>query len=250
MRVLIPARFASSRLPGKMLADVCGKPLLERVFECARGSGATEVVVATDDERIAEVASRFADRVCLTSVDHPSGTARLAEAIAQLGLADDEVIVNLQGDEPLIPGVLLNRVAALVEGPDCPMATVAAPIRDYDSLLNPNIVKVVRDRAGRALYFSRAPIPWPRDCQEHELGTTVPVQAWHHIGLYAYRAGFVRQYAAWPRSPLEDIEMLEQLRVLWHGVPIAVCEADERPAAGVDTPEDLARVRAHFRGRT
>ena len=250
MRVIIPARFASTRLAGKVLADVCGKTLLERVYDCARASKATEVIVATDDDRIAEVASQFADRVCLTAGDHPSGTARIAEAIAQLGLPDDEIIVNLQGDEPMVPASLLDQVAALVEEGPCPMGTAASRIHNYDTLLNPNVVKVVLDHRDRALYFSRAPIPWPRDCRESEVGTGIPVHAWHHIGVYAYRAGFVRQYATWPRSPLEDIEMLEQLRVLWHGVPIAVCEALDRPAAGVDTAEDLARVRLHFGATT
>lgn len=245
MHVIIPARFASTRLPGKPLLDLAGQPMIVRVIECARASGAERVVVATDDERIERAVRTFGAEVIMTRSDHPSGTDRLAEAIAQLDLDGQTIVVNLQGDEPLMPPSLIREVATLLAArPGAVMATACHAIANREDFLNPNVVKVVTDQEGHALYFSRAPIPWPRDVM---LGnSTAPLKAFRHIGLYAYRAGFVARYAGWPACPLETTESLEQLRVLWQGERIAVVEADEAPAAGVDTPEDLERVRQYF----
>jgi 3-deoxy-manno-octulosonate cytidylyltransferase (CMP-KDO synthetase) len=218
------------------------------VAERARDSGAARVVVATDDARVYD-AVRAADvEVIMTRAEHASGTDRLAEAIDKLGLDDDAIVVNLQGDEPLMPPRLIRDVAdRLAAHPSAVMATACHAIAGRDEFLNPNVVKVVTDHEGYALYFSRAPIPWPRNAMSARAGG--PIKAFRHIGLYAYRAGFVARYAAWPPCPLETTESLEQLRVLWHGEKIIVAEAEEAPAAGVDTPEDLERVRAIFSGR-
>lgn len=245
MHVIIPARYASTRLPGKPLLDIAGQPMILRVVECARRSGAKRVVVATDDARIHDVVTAAGVEALMTRADHPSGTDRLAEAIDRLGFSDDAIVVNLQGDEPLMPPRLLQQVAGLLAArPGAVMATACHAISNREDFLNPNVVKVVTDQEGHALYFSRAPIPWPRDAM---LGAaTAPLKAFRHIGLYAYRAGFVARYADWPACPLEATESLEQLRVLWNGEKIAVVEADEAPPAGVDTPEDLERVRRHF----
>lgn len=243
MHIIIPARYASTRLPGKPLLDIAGLPMIARVVDCARASGARRVVVATDDERIrAAVLAHGAD-VVMTQSSHVSGTDRLAEAIALLDLDDEEIVVNLQGDEPLMPPRLIRDVADLLAAhPTAVMATACHAISQRQEFLNPNVVKVVTDRTGYALYFSRAPIPWPRDA----MSSHAPIKAFRHIGLYAYRAGFVARYAAWPACPLETTEALEQLRVLWHGEKIAVLEAEEAPSAGVDTLEDLERVRKVF----
>ena len=245
MHIIIPARYASTRLPGKPLLDIAGQPMIARVVECARAGGAQRVVVATDDERIRDAVTSFGAEVVMTRADHLSGTDRLAEAITLLDLDDDEIVVNLQGDEPLMPPLLIRQVAALLAArPAAVMATACHAINRREDFLNPNAVKVVIDREGHALYFSRAPIPWPRDIMSG--ASTAPIKAFRHIGLYAYRAGFVARYAAWPACPLETSESLEQLRVLWQGEKIAVVEAEEAPAAGVDTPEDLERVRKYF----
>jgi 3-deoxy-manno-octulosonate cytidylyltransferase (CMP-KDO synthetase) len=246
MHIIIPARYASTRLPGKPLLDIGGRPMIVRVIECARACGAERVVVATDDARIYDAVLTFGAEAVMTRADHPSGTDRLAETLDKLGLEDDAIVVNLQGDEPLMPPRLIRDVASLLAArPAAVMATACHAITSREDFLNPNVVKVVSDREGYALYFSRAPIPWPRDVM---LGkSTAPLKAFRHIGLYAYRAGFVSRYAQWPACPLETTESLEQLRVLWHGEKIAVVEADEAPAAGVDTVEDLERVRAVFR---
>lgn len=247
MHIIIPARHASTRLPGKPLLDVAGKPLIQRVYDTARASGIDNVVIATDDARIARIAGDFGARVCMTSSTHPTGTDRLAETIAQLRLPADEIVVNLQGDEPFMPSGLIVEVASLLAArPEALVATACHPIPDYETWTNPNVVKVVCDRAGYALYFSRAPIPWPRDRLAR--GQTSGTERWglRHIGLYAYRAGFVAEYAAQPACPLEEAEALEQLRVLWHGGRIAVHETAEAPAAGVDTADDLERVRRYF----
>lgn len=243
MHIIIPARYASTRLPGKPLLDIAGLPMIARVVDCARASGAERIVVATDDERIrAAVVAHGAD-VVMTQVNHVSGTDRLAEAITLLDLEDDEIVVNLQGDEPLMPPRLIRDVADLLAAhPTAVMATACHAISQREEFLNPNVVKVVTDRNGYALYFSRAPIPWPRDA----MGSHAPIKAFRHIGIYAYRAGFVARYAGWPVCPLETTEALEQLRVLWHGEKIAVLEAEQAPAAGVDTPADLERVRKYF----
>lgn len=245
MHIIIPARYASSRLPGKPLLDVAGKTLIERVHDCARASGAERVIVATDDDRIRAAVEAFGGTVCMTSAAHASGTDRLAEVISLLKLAPETLVVNLQGDEPLMPPALIRQVAETLQAhPDAAMATACHPLHDPKSLASPDVVKVVRDARGYALYFSRAPIPWPR---ERMAGRNAePVNADRHIGIYAYRAGFVTRYAGWPPCPPERAELLEQLRVLWHGERIAVCQAESMPGAGVDTPDDLERVRKYF----
>ena len=245
MHIIIPARYASTRLPGKPLADVAGKPLIQRVHDCAVRAGAAQVVIATDDERIRKAAEGFSARVVMTSAGHRSGTDRLAEVIEKLAIGADEIVVNLQGDEPLMPPELMRAVAEkLASHREAQVATACHAIHDRETLTNPNVVKVVRDAKGYALYFSRAAIPWPREIMAGKGGGNI--EAYRHIGLYAYRAGFVRRYAAWPPCPPEEAEQLEQLRVLWHGERIVVHEAREMPEAGVDTPEDLERVRKLF----
>ncbi|MGE5320922.1 MAG: 3-deoxy-manno-octulosonate cytidylyltransferase [Hyphomicrobiaceae bacterium] len=246
-RVVIPARYASSRLPGKPLADIGGKPMVLRVLERALLAGAESVVVATDDARVQQAVEAAGHQALMTSPDHQSGTERLVEVAETLGWPDDALVVNVQGDEPLIDPALIREAARqLVLHGDAVMATLAHPIHDHADFVNPNVVKVLSDEAGYALYFSRAPIPWPRDAfaaqqaMPHELG------ALRHIGLYAYRAGFLRTYASLASSPLERYEMLEQLRVLWHGHRISLGITPTAPAPGVDTPEDLARVRSVF----
>jgi 3-deoxy-manno-octulosonate cytidylyltransferase (CMP-KDO synthetase) len=240
--VIIPSRFGSSRLPGKPLVDIAGKPMVQRVYEQAIKSGADRVIVATDDARIVTVAKGFGAEVCLTRTDHQSGTERLAEVIEQYGFSDDTIVVNVQGDEPLIPPTIIRQVADNLAQFDAPMATLAVEIDHESEVFNPNAVKVVTDKNGYALYFSRASVPWDRDHFSQN-----PPQIHHnllrHIGLYAYRAGFVKQYIALEASPLEHLEALEQLRVLWHGEKIHVDIAVDAPPAGVDTPEDLELVR-------
>jgi 3-deoxy-manno-octulosonate cytidylyltransferase (CMP-KDO synthetase) len=246
--VIIPARLASTRLPGKPLADIGGLPMVVRVAQRAAASGATRVVVAGDDASIVQACGRHGVEALLTRTDHASGSDRLAEACTLLGLDGDAVVVNVQGDEPLIDPALVSRCAAVLsEHPDCVMATAAHPLSTLAEYLNPNIVKVVLDAAGRALYFSRAPLPWLRDGNADgvRMLPTNPAPL-RHIGLYAYRAGFLRRFPALPAAPIEHTEALEQLRVLWHGERIAVHVTPDDPGAGVDTPEDLERVRAFF----
>jgi 3-deoxy-manno-octulosonate cytidylyltransferase (CMP-KDO synthetase) len=244
--VIIPARLASTRLPNKPLADLGGKPMVVRVAERAAEAGAARVIVATDHEDIRAACAAHGVDVCMTRADHPSGTDRIAEVARALHLPADAVVVNLQGDEPLIDPALLRAAAERINA-DVPMSTCAHPLHDAADAFNPNVVKVVLDKAGRALYFSRATIPWHRDgfAQTRDAlpAAYVPLR---HIGLYAYRNDFLQAYPALEVSPLESIEALEQLRVLWHGFPIAVHVTDAAPAAGVDTPEDLARVRLHY----
>lgn len=252
---LIPARRASTRLPDKPLADIGGAPMVVRVAERARASGALSCTVATDDAAIVEACTRAGVDALLTRPDHPSGSDRLAEAVARLGLPDDAIVVNVQGDEPLIDPALLQAVARrLHDRPDCAMATAAHPLSDATELFNPNVVKVVLDARDTALLFSRAPIPWWRDAPRHD--DALDLCAWpaglrplRHIGLYAYRAGFLRTFPTLPPAPLEQCEALEQLRVLWHGQRIAVHITPEAPGPGVDTPDDLARVRALWAAR-
>ena len=243
--VVIPARYASTRLPGKPLMDIVGKPMIQRVWEQANESTAERVVVATDDERIAEVAQGFGAEVSMTSPDHPSGTDRLQQVAADLGLADDHVVVNVQGDEPLIPPAVIDQVAAnLASNPNAGIATLCEPIAVVDDLLNPNIVKVVTDQSGRALYFSRAPIPWPREAFAQTRDALPNDGAWHrHIGIYAYRTSFLHDFVRWEPAPLEQLEQLEQLRAMSHGVPIHVEPAVADVPGGVDTQEDLNRLR-------
>lgn len=240
-KVVIPARYASTRLPGKPLLELAGRPMLQHVYERSLQSGASEVIIATDDQCIVDAAHNFNAAVMMTSPGHTSGTERLAEVVEQQCWDDDDIIVNVQGDEPLIPAALIKQVAAgLASNVTAPMATLAFPIHATDEVADPNIVKVVLDKQGYALYFSRAAIPFHRDMPTVDDDT----EALRHIGLYAYRAGFLKRYMQMEASPLESIEKLEQLRVLWHGMKIHVGIASEMPGHGVDTREDLARVDA------
>ncbi|HEB93294.1 MAG TPA: 3-deoxy-manno-octulosonate cytidylyltransferase [Gammaproteobacteria bacterium] len=246
--VVIPARYAATRLPGKPLLDIAGKPMIQHVHERAQESGAESVIIATDDSRVQVAAEGFGARVCMTSSEHRSGTDRLAEVVDQLGLDDGRVVVNLQGDEPLMPPAVIHQVADnLTLHPVAGMATVCCRITTAAELFDPHVVKVVMDAKGMAVYFSRAAIPWDRDAFASTT-ETLPVRSAHyrHIGLYAYRAGFLRQYVDWPSCHLEDMESLEQLRALWHGQRIHVAEAVETPPAGVDTVRDLEIVRARL----
>ena len=251
--VLIPARYASTRLPGKPLADIAGKPMVVRVAENARHSGAARVVVATDDARIADAARAHGVDACLTRSDHPTGTDRLAEAAIALGLADDAIVVNVQGDEPLLAPALVARMAALLASrPEAAIATACHPIHDAAEAFNPNVVKVVLDRAGFALYFSRATIPWAREAFAPARAGAPPdhlpegLPIYRHYGLYAYRAAFLRRFPTLTPAPIERFEALEQLRALWHGERIVVEVTAGTPAPGVDTREDLERVRALY----
>lgn len=251
--VVIPARLASTRLPDKPLADIAGKPMVVRVAERAAASGAAAVWVAADDERIVRACAAHGVQALLTRRDHASGSDRLAEACALLALPDDGIVVNVQGDEPLMVPALVARCAALLdEHRDCAVATAAHPLSSVDEYLDPNVVKVVCDAAGRALLFSRAPLPWWRDGPRDAAGRPGALPAdpapLRHIGLYAYRAGFLRRFPTLPAAPLERTESLEQLRVLWHGERIVVHVTPQAPGPGVDTPQDLARVRALWPG--
>ena len=243
--VLIPARMASSRLPDKPLADIAGLPMVVRVAQRAALSGARTCVVAADDERIVQACQAHGVATLMTRTDHLSGSDRLAEACTLLGLPDETVVVNVQGDEPLIDPALIDACAELLlQRPDCVMSTAAHGLEDPAHFGNANVVKVVTDALGRALYFSRAPIPWWRDAPQTAQPASGAGAPMRHIGIYGYRAGFLRRFPQLPLSPLETVESLEQLRVLWHGERIAVHVAEQAPGAGVDTPEDLARVRA------
>jgi 3-deoxy-manno-octulosonate cytidylyltransferase (CMP-KDO synthetase) len=245
--VLIPARLASTRLPDKPLADLAGKPMVVRVAERARRSTASRVVVAADSRVIVDACTAHGVEAVLTREDHPSGSDRLAQASSLLGLADDHVVVNVQGDEPLIEPSLIDAVAALLdERPDASMSTAAHAIADVGEFLNPNVVKAVLDASGMALYFSRAPIPWWRDGFATGVSQLPEPAPLRHIGIYGYRAGFLRLFPALPQAPVENCEALEQLRALWHGHRIAVHVTGEAPGPGVDTPADLERVRKLF----
>lgn len=238
--VVIPARFSSARLPGKPLADIHGKPMIRWVVEQAQKSGAARVVVATDDERIKRALADSGAEICMTRADHDSGTERLAEVVEQLGLSPHDIVVNVQGDEPLLPPALIDQVAATLANSEAPMATLATPLTELAQLHDPNVVKLVQSSSGNALYFSRAAIPFTRDGEPLLSGCR------RHIGIYAYRAGFIRRYLSLSVSPLEVSEKLEQLRVLWHGESIAVADACEVPLAGVDTEADLIAVRRYL----
>jgi 3-deoxy-manno-octulosonate cytidylyltransferase (CMP-KDO synthetase) len=244
--VIIPARLASTRLPNKPLLDLGGKPMVVRVAERAVASGASQVVVATDHADIFAACQHHGVAVHMTRADHPSGTDRIAEVADAMGLANDATVVNVQGDEPLIDPALIAATAKKISA-EVPMATAAHPITERADVANPNVVKVVLDKQERALYFSRASIPWHRDGFAQS-NTAMPPNyvALRHIGIYAFRNDFLLAYPKLAPSPLERIEALEQLRVLWHGFPIAVHITDDMPAAGVDTPEDLERVRQHL----
>jgi len=241
--VVIPARYQSTRLLGKPLADIGGKPMIQWVYEQSLLAGAERVIIATDDARVEQAVKAFGGTVCMTSPDHQSGTERLAEVVALMGIEDDHIIVNVQGDEPLIPPAIVRQVADNLAASNAPMATLAVEIDHESEVFNPNAVKVVTDKDGYALYFSRATIPWDRDNFASE-DKTIVQPLMRHIGIYAYRAGFINTYINWQPSQLEKIECLEQLRVLWYGEKIHVAVALEAPPAGVDTPEDLELVRS------
>lgn len=251
---VVPARYASTRFPGKPLADIGGKPMVVRVAERARQSAAEAVVIATDHDDIRRAAAAHGWEVVMTRADHASGTDRLAEVAEKLGLADDKVVVNVQGDEPLIEPAAIDRVAAeLISHPDAAIATAAHPLHSPTDFFSADVVKVVCDARGYALYFSRAPIPFARDAfaalrAKPLASASLPagLPALRHIGLYAYRVGFLRRYAGLTPAPIENFEALEQLRALYAGERIRVAILENAPAAGVDTPQDLARVRAQF----
>ncbi|ROR32649.1 3-deoxy-manno-octulosonate cytidylyltransferase [Inmirania thermothiophila] len=247
--VVIPARHGASRLPGKPLRPLAGRPLIAHVCERALASGAAQVLVATDDERIAACARAAGAEAVMTSPAHRSGTERIAEVAERLGWDEGRIVVNLQGDEPLVPPQLAAEAAALLARSGAAVATLAAPLETPAALFDPNVVKVVCDAAGRALYFSRAPVPWAREAFAGGAPPALPpAGAWlRHIGIYAYRAGFLRRYAGLPPSPLEAVEALEQLRVLWHGEAIAVGITAHRPGPGIDTEADLAAAEAMLR---
>ncbi len=239
-KVVIPARHASTRLPVKPLAMIAGQPMIWHVYQRALASAATEVVVATDHQSIFDAVTDFGGTACMTAVSHPSGTDRLAEVTTLLGWSDDEIVVNLQGDEPMMLAASIQRVASdLAEHNDAGISTLCVPITEHGCLHDPNKVKVVRDKAGYALYFSRAPIPWVRDT---ESASVAAPNAFLHVGLYAYRVGFLKQYVNFEPCELEQLEKLEQLRALWNGIKIYVGCSDQLPGLGVDTLDDLKKV--------
>ncbi|MCV6622899.1 MAG: 3-deoxy-manno-octulosonate cytidylyltransferase [Cellvibrionaceae bacterium] len=242
--VVIPARYASSRLPAKPLADIAGKPMIQWVVERAQLSDAKQVIVATDDERIEAAVKAFGGEVIMTRADHQSGTDRLQEVAEKYGMAPDAIVVNVQGDEPLIPAEVINQVANnLDRAKEASVATLSEPIHSVEDFCNPNIVKALSDEQGIAMTFSRAPIPWPRDAFAKNQDTLpegfVPQR---HIGIYAYRVALLNRFVTWDMAPIEATESLEQLRVLWHGEKIHLAEACAEVPGGVDTPEDLQRV--------
>lgn len=246
--VVIPARFGSTRLPGKPLLDIAGKPMIQRVYEQACKSEAERVIIATDDTRIIEAAGAIGAEVVMTSAEHESGTDRLHEVVSTMGFSDGHIVVNVQGDEPLIPPAVINQVAAsLARSRDAGVATLVEKITDTEAVFNPNIVKVVIDKHGHALYFSRAPIPWYRDGFNGD-NRELPASAsyFRHIGIYAYRVSLLKQFVSWPVGHLERVERLEQLRVMENGVRIVTEQALANIPAGVDTEADLAAVRARF----
>jgi 3-deoxy-manno-octulosonate cytidylyltransferase (CMP-KDO synthetase) len=246
--VIIPARFSAARLPGKPLLSIGDRPLIQWVWQCAQRSGAASVIIATDDLRVFDSAKAFGANVEMTSPQHASGTDRIAEVVRAKGFAPDDVVVNLQGDEPLMPAKVVREVAeALTSRPQIDIATAVAPIRSLAEFLDTSCVKALRARQGHALYFSRAPVPWPRDSTTAGLPSRFS-GAWRHIGIYAYRVRSLLQFAAWPPTPLEEAEKLEQLRALENGMHIHLVTLTEAPPPGVDTPEDLKRVRAALAG--
>lgn len=250
-KVVIPARYASSRLPGKPLRDILGKPMLQHVFEAVSACSADQVIVATDDARIETAARSFGAEVCMTASDHASGTDRLAEVVTRLAWAEDDIVVNVQGDEPLMPPALVEQVAGDLAGHErAAIATLATPLVAGGEFFDPNVVKVVTDRDGFALYFSRAPIPWDRELlADGTRALPIGMVPMRHIGIYAYRVGYLRRYAQMRPCPLEQVEQLEQLRALWYGERIHVSEAGQRPGPGVDTEDDLHIVEQLLRAQ-
>lgn len=240
-KVVIPARYASTRLPGKPLRELLGKPMLQHVWEAASQCSADQIVIATDDERIESAAREFGAEVCMTASTHASGTDRLGEVVAKLDWPDDTIVVNVQGDEPLMPPGLIDQVANdLAANNKASIATVATPLVAAGEFFDPNVVKVVTDKAGYALYFSRAPIPWDRDVLMDDVkALPIGIVPLRHIGIYAYRVAYLNRYAEMRSCPLEQAEQLEQLRAIWYGEHIHVAEAGQRPGPGVDTEDDL-----------
>lgn len=250
--IVIPARYGSTRLPGKPLLEIHGKPMLQRVWEQANRSNAEQVVIATDDSRVLAVAEGFGAQVYMTSSEHPSGTDRLQQVAEQLNLPGDHIVVNVQGDEPLIPPKVIDQVALnLGKNSDAAVATLCEAIDSVEDLTNPNVVKVVCDARGMALYFSRAPVPWPRDAFAQAREVMPATGEWYrHIGIYAYRTEFLHNYVTWPPAPQEQLEHLEQLRALHNGARIHVEAAVEPVPGGVDTESDLAVVRSLLEGKS
>ena len=248
--VIIPARYGSTRLPGKPLLDIVGKPMVQRVWEQARLSTADEVVIATDDVRIRAVAESFGAQVCMTATDHPSGTDRLQEVASKLGWADEQIVVNVQGDEPMIPPAVIEQVATnLASNSKAGIATLCESITEIAELLDPNAVKVVFKGNGMALYFSRAAIPWPRDPFKTSMQVMPSQGNWYrHIGIYAYRTAFLHEYVTWQPAPLEQLEQLEQLRALYNGLIITSDPMPHPLPDSVDTQADFEAVRARFAG--
>jgi 3-deoxy-manno-octulosonate cytidylyltransferase (CMP-KDO synthetase) len=247
--VIIPARFAATRLPGKPLLPIAGQPLVQRVWQQAQASGARSVVIATDDERILSAARGFGAECMMTAADHASGTDRIAEVVRARRFGLEEIVVNLQGDEPLMPPEVIQQVVrALQSAPAADISTALAPVESLAEFLDPNCVKALRAQDGRALYFSRAPVPWPRDAIQSNRPTSYE-GAWRHIGIYGYRVRSLLQFAAWQPTGLESTEKLEQLRALEHGMHIQTVTLNQAPPGGVDTSQDLERVRAAFAAR-
>ncbi|TMO78140.1 3-deoxy-manno-octulosonate cytidylyltransferase [Pseudoalteromonas sp. S3785] len=247
--VVIPARYASTRLPGKPLADICGKPMIQHVYEKACLSGASKVVIATDHQKVFDAVKSFTNDVLMTREDHQSGTERLAEVVDLLKLDAETVVVNVQGDEPLLASENVSQVATLLNNSSAPMATLSVAIEEQEEVFNPNAVKVVSDFNKNALYFSRASIPFDRSAMLNN-DSVLDITPFHrHVGIYAYRAGFIKQYIELSVSPLEVLESLEQLRVLYHGYAIKIEQAKVTPHAGVDTPEDLEKVIAYLKAK-
>ena len=243
-RVVIPARYASSRLPGKPLLDIAGKPMIQHVYDRAKESLASDVIIATDDARIEQVAKAFGADVCMTRADHPSGTDRLAEVAGIKGFADNDIIINVQGDEPCLPASLINQVADdLLQHQDADIATLYSQIEQEKQVFDSNVVKVVMDSQGYALYFSRAPIPWMRDHFDQQSTLPPDLPHYRHIGLYGYRASFLKHYAELSPCVIEQEESLEQLRAIYHGKKIHLTAATINPGHGVDTQQDLQEVR-------
>ena len=247
-KIVIPARYGSSRLPGKPLIELAGKPMVQHVYERALATGISDIVIATDDQRIYDVAIGFGAQVIMTSIDHENGTERIAEVAKKLGWHDDDVIVNVQGDEPLIPRELIELTAkGLLDHPEAGMSSLCTPITSAEDAFDPNAVKAVLDNRGFAMYFSRAPIPWDRDLYKHgtdKITEVAPV--FRHIGMYGYRVSFLKQYSEMEMTALEQAECLEQLRALCYGVKIHMGVIDQPPGHGVDTPADVARVEAQL----
>lgn len=242
-RVVIPARFDSKRLPGKVLADIAGKPMIQRVYERAMQSGAESVIIATDDKRIRDVAESFGAAVCMTSAEHQSGTERIAEAVGIMDYDVEDIVVNLQADEPLIaPESILSVAQDLELHDNVKVTTLCEPIENVDELFNTDVVKVVVNRRNYAMYFSRAAIPWERDSFRDRSQIQLRGDHFRHIGLFAYRVGFLEDYVSWPSCPVENMERLEQLRIIWNGTRIHVSVSKQKMPAGVDTQADLDRV--------